>query len=77
MGRRTRCCRGDAVRVTDEPTLLALAAAWATKWDGRWHFQVSNGSFYHAAGEALVFSVQPTKVLGFGKGTFSHTRYKF
>ena len=68
---------GDAVRVTDEPTLLALAAAWATKWDGRWHFQVSNGSFYHAAGEALVFSVQPTKVLGSGKGTFSHTRYKF
>jgi len=29
---------GDAVRVTDEPTLLGPAAAWATKWDGRWHF---------------------------------------
>jgi general stress protein 26 len=68
---------GDAVQVTDEPTLQRLAAAWTTKWDGRWHFQASNGSFRHAAGEALVFSVQPTKVLGFGKGTFSHTRYKF
>ena len=68
---------GDAVQVTDAPTLQTLAAAWATKWDGRWQFQVSNGRFHHAAGEALVFSVRPTKVLAFGKDTFSHTRHRF
>ena len=68
---------GDAVQVTDEPTLQRLAAAWATKWDGRWHFEVSDGRFHHDAGEALVFSVRPSKVLAFGKGTFSHTRHHF
>jgi general stress protein 26 len=68
---------GDAVQVTDEPTLQGLAAAWATKWDGQWQFQVSNGRFRHGASESLVFSVRPTKVLAFGKGTFSHTRHLF
>ena len=68
---------GDAVQVTDELTLQRLAAAWATKWDGRWHYQTSNGRFRHAVGEALVFSVRPTKVLAFGKGVFSQTRHRF
>ncbi len=68
---------GDAVQVTDEITLKRLAAAWATRWDGRWKYQISNGRFRHAVGEALVFSVKPTKVLAFGKGTFSHTRHRF
>ena len=31
------------------------------KWDGRWHYQVSNGRFRHTAGEALVFSPRPSK----------------
>ena len=29
------------------------------------------------ATEALVFAVAPTKILAFGKGTFSHTRHRF
>jgi hypothetical protein len=35
--------------------------------------------FRPADGEhpALVFTVRPTKVLAFGKGTFSQTRYEF
>jgi len=68
---------GDAVQVTDERTLQRLAAAWGTKWDGRWTYQASNGRFRHAVGEALVFAVRPAKVLAFGKGTFSQTRHRF
>jgi general stress protein 26 len=68
---------GDAEQVTDDGTLQRLADAWRTKWDGRWQFEAREGSFQHEAGAALVFSVAPTKVLAFGKGTFSHTRYRF
>ena len=68
---------GDAVQVTDDATLQRLAEAWGTKWDGRWQFEASGGSFQHEAGTALVFSVAPAKVLAFGKGTFSHTTHRF
>jgi general stress protein 26 len=68
---------GDAVRTTDAATLQRLADAWRTKWDGQWVFEVGDGSFHHDAGDALVFSVAPTKVLAFGKGTFTHTRHVF
>ncbi len=68
---------GDAVRVTDDPTLQRLADAWRTKWDGSWRFEVRDGRFHHDAGEALVFAVAPTKVLAFGKGTYSHTSHRF
>jgi len=74
---------GDAVRVTDEATLQRLARAWAEKWDGQWKFGVRDGAFVSPPGvgnddgtSALVFAVRPTKVLAFGKGTFSHTRYR-
>ena len=69
---------GDAVRITDDALLARLADAWATKWDGRWQFEVGDGRFRHDVGEALVYSVSPTKVLAFGKGgRFSHTRHRF
>ena len=68
---------GDAIPVTDNARLERLAAAWATKWDGRWRFQVRDGSFHHEVGEALVYSVSPTNVLAFGKGRFSQTRHRF
>ena len=68
---------GDAVQVTDDRVLERLAAAWATKWDGRWQFQARDGSFHHSRGEALVFSVRPAKILAFGKGSFTHTRHVF
>jgi general stress protein 26 len=68
---------GDAVRVTDNVLLERLAAAWATKWDGRWQYKVHDGNFHDEQGDALVYSVSPTKVLAFGKGGFSHTRHRF
>ena len=69
---------GQAERVTDRATLERLAAAWASKWDGQWRFEVVDGGFAHAGagGQALVFAVKPVKVLAFGKGQFSHTRYR-
>jgi general stress protein 26 len=68
---------GDAVRVTDAAILRRLADAWRTKWDGQWQFDVGDGVFRHEAGEALVFSVAPAKVLAFGKHPFTHTRHRF
>jgi general stress protein 26 len=69
---------GEAQRVTDRATLERLAAAWATKWNGQWQFEVTDGGFAHgdADGPVLVFAVRPVKVLAFGKGEFSHTRYR-
>jgi general stress protein 26 len=66
---------GEARVVTDRTTLERLAAAWATKWDGSWQFEVTDGGFRHEAGEVLVYGVEPAKVLAFGKGPFSHTRH--
>ena len=78
---------GEARRVTDRATLERLAAAWATKWDGTWQFDVADDGFHPRTAEtpsspqadtpALVFAVEPTKVLAFGKGqgSFTHTRY--
>lgn len=66
---------GQARRVTDRPTLERLAAAWRTKWDGSWQFEVTDDGFRHDSGPVLVFAVEPAKVLAFGKGAFSHTRH--
>lgn len=69
---------GDAVQVTDDGLLSRLATAWAAKWDGRWKYEVQDGGFRgDVAGAAPVFSVTPAKILAFGKGAFSHTRYRF
>jgi nitroimidazol reductase NimA-like FMN-containing flavoprotein (pyridoxamine 5'-phosphate oxidase superfamily) len=78
---------GDAVRTTDDARLRRLADVYRTKWDGQWDYEVHEGAFRSpteagggAAGagrEALVFSVAPTKVLAFGKGTFTQTRHRF
>jgi nitroimidazol reductase NimA-like FMN-containing flavoprotein (pyridoxamine 5'-phosphate oxidase superfamily) len=69
---------GAAARVTDEQELRRLADAWTTKWDGRWRYKVGGAGFQHAdGGDVLVFEVKPTKVISFGKGTFSQTRHRF
>jgi nitroimidazol reductase NimA-like FMN-containing flavoprotein (pyridoxamine 5'-phosphate oxidase superfamily) len=69
---------GDAVQLTDNDMLERLAEAWTRKWDGRWQYKVRNGVFHHEGSDtAPVFSVTPTKILAFAKGTFSHTRHRF
>jgi nitroimidazol reductase NimA-like FMN-containing flavoprotein (pyridoxamine 5'-phosphate oxidase superfamily) len=69
---------GEAVRVADDARLRELAAAWEAKYGPFWHFEVRNGSFHQGPGNALVFSVAPGTVFGFGKGEpFSQTRWRF
>jgi general stress protein 26 len=69
---------GEARRVTDRKTLERLAGEWAKKWAGQWKYGVSEGGFTHPddGSHVIVFSVTPSKVLAFGKGEFSHTRYR-
>ncbi|MBG0828955.1 pyridoxamine 5'-phosphate oxidase family protein [Planomonospora sp. ID67723] len=67
---------GRARRVTARDALERLAIAWAAKWDGRWRFQPTDTGFTHdGGGPALVFAVEPDKILAFTKGGFSQTRY--
>jgi nitroimidazol reductase NimA-like FMN-containing flavoprotein (pyridoxamine 5'-phosphate oxidase superfamily) len=70
---------GEAVQVTDDDMLDRLAEAWRAKWDGRWRYRVHRGGFQEEGGghTALVFSVTPTKVFAFTKGTFGQTRHRF
>jgi nitroimidazol reductase NimA-like FMN-containing flavoprotein (pyridoxamine 5'-phosphate oxidase superfamily) len=70
---------GEAVQVSEESVLEPLAEAWAAKWDGRWHYEVHEGAFRHQSGtgKVLVFSVNPTTVFAFAKGTFAQTRHRF
>jgi nitroimidazol reductase NimA-like FMN-containing flavoprotein (pyridoxamine 5'-phosphate oxidase superfamily) len=69
---------GDAIRVTDEDALKRVAAAFTAKWDGRWEYEVRDGSFHHGHGAALVFSVTPVKVFAHAKGDpFGATTHKF
>lgn len=68
---------GEAVRVSDEGRLRALAAAWQAKYGSGWRFEVRDGSFHHDSGRAVVYSVTPGTVFGFGKGEpFSQTRWR-
>ena len=48
-----------------------------TKYAGDWQFEVANHAFQGDGGEALVFAVEPVKVLAFAKGAFAQTRYRF
>ena len=67
---------GTAVRVTDHDTLVTLAALWKSKLD--WDFEVGEDAFKDPAGrDGLVFRVAPAKVLSFGKGPYTQTRYRF
>ncbi|MFD3623548.1 pyridoxamine 5'-phosphate oxidase family protein [Streptomyces sp. NPDC058698] len=69
---------GEAVRVADDARLRELAAAWEGKYGTFWHFEVRDGHFHHGPGRAVVFSVAPRTVFGFGKGEpFSQTRWRF
>jgi general stress protein 26 len=69
---------GLARRVVDRDLLERLAAAWRTRWDGRWEFDVVEGAFRHAhGGVSHVFELVPSKVLAFAKSPFAQTRHRF
>jgi general stress protein 26 len=72
---------GKAVQVTDNAVLERVARAFTSKWDGRWQFKAQGGAFRDPAdgsGEAMVFSVTPTKVFAHAKGDpFGATTHRF
>jgi len=69
---------GKVVRVTDENLLRRLAQEWGAKWDGRWQWGVGDGALRdEGGGQALVFGVEPVKILSFAKGDFCATRHVF
>lgn len=68
---------GEAVAVTDHTMLQQLADAYESKYGSDWHFDVTDGGFVSEGGRALVFEVAPKKGLGFGKGKFSQTSWRF
>ncbi|MEU9134054.1 pyridoxamine 5'-phosphate oxidase family protein [Kitasatospora sp. NPDC048540] len=68
---------GDAVRLTDDTALRAVAAAYEAKYGSEWHFEVGDGFFHGAGGADPVFRVEPATVFGFGKGGYSQTRWRF
>ena len=68
---------GEAVRVTEQRRLEELADLWRAKYDGDWDYEVRDQAFQHEGGEALVFRVDPAKVLAFSKGDFAQTAFRF
>jgi len=67
---------GMAVRVTEPARLRELAALWKARLD--WDFEVGEDAFRDPAGRTgLVYAIRPRKVLAFGKGPYTQTRYRF
>ncbi|MFI2213687.1 pyridoxamine 5'-phosphate oxidase family protein [Streptomyces sp. NPDC020141] len=68
---------GEAVRLTDEERLRALAAAYLAKYGEDWIFTVEDGVFVGDGGPAEVFRVEPVTVFGFAKNPYGQTRWRF
>ncbi|WP_018655970.1 pyridoxamine 5'-phosphate oxidase family protein [Actinomadura flavalba] len=66
---------GAVVRVTGRERLTELAAIWKSKLD--WDYDATDEGFEHPeGGPALVFAVTPEKILAFGKGPYTQTRFR-
>ena len=62
--------------VVDHDRLVALAAEWKRTLD--WDFEVVDGGFADGANrDGRVFRLVATKVLAFGKGPYTQTRFRF
>ena len=68
---------GEAVRVTDDAKLARIADAYRAKYGSDWSFDVRDHAFSSGGNIANVFEVAPVTGYGFGKGTFSQTRWDF
>jgi general stress protein 26 len=72
---------GKAEQVTDDAVLAPVAAAFASKWDGRWKWIARDGAFRdsdNGHGGAMAFKVVPVKVFAHAKGeTFGATAHRF
>ena len=71
---------GDAIRVTDRPTLKRLADAYVAKYGDLFVFTPRDDGNFSAKGSTdpgLAFRVRSSKAFGFAKGPFSQTRWRF
>jgi uncharacterized pyridoxamine 5'-phosphate oxidase family protein len=71
---------GEAVAVTDVPTLERLADAYTSNYPGVFGFRVKNDVFTDEGGDKAigVYAVRATKGFGFRKGSgSSQTRWRF
>jgi nitroimidazol reductase NimA-like FMN-containing flavoprotein (pyridoxamine 5'-phosphate oxidase superfamily) len=68
---------GTAVRVTERDALQRLADAYEAKYGSEWHFDVGEGVFGAGEDAAVVFRIEPTKVLAFAKEPHAQTTYRF
>src|SRR4051812_28430424 len=68
---------GEAVRVTDRDALQVLADAYEAKYGSAWQFTVGDDAFGSGEDAAVVFRVEPAKVLAFAKEPHAQTTYRF
>jgi len=69
---------GNAERVVEDIRLHELAEWFVAKYGEEWRFEVRDIAFHHEGGEAWVYEVTPSKVLGFEKGDQpGQTRWTF
>ncbi|WP_329118220.1 pyridoxamine 5'-phosphate oxidase family protein [Streptomyces sp. NBC_01465] len=68
---------GAATVLGDDAELRRLAAAYVDKYGDAWTFDVRDGTFFNQENRCVVYRVAPTTAFGFGKGTYSQTRWTF
>jgi hypothetical protein len=69
---------GDVEIRRDLPQLRRVADAFVAKYGDDWAFEIADDGTFNGPGGALVYRLNPTQALGFGKGNpFSHTRWDF
>jgi hypothetical protein len=68
----------EATRERDHARLERVADAYRSKYGSEWSFDVREGAFVGSQGNvAIVFELAPVTGYGFGKGTYSQTRWRF
>jgi general stress protein 26 len=67
---------GAATAVADDASLHRLAEAYVAKYGGDWVFTVRDGEFFNEGGKVVVYKLAAATVFGFGKGSFSQTRWR-
>lgn len=70
---------GTAVEITDGEDLKQIADVFDAKYgsDSGWHLDVIDGVAQVYGHPAIVYRVDPAKVIAFGKGPHTQTTYRF
>ena len=69
---------GRAVRVIDQDALQRIADAYVGKYGEVWRFEVGDGALVGTVEqEAVVFRIEPDKLLAFAKDPHAQTTFRF